>query len=219
LSWIATTYLGAKQLRKVDVEKWSGELFEAFVAGCWLLYWTEDILYWVAKPTVHKDPTSNIRRLHNDAGPAIESDIENLYYIRGVMVPAFVVVRPDWITAKHIAEEENAEVRRVMLERFGIERYLTEGNFKLLHKDNWGTLYQEQRSDGQEPLTLVRVVNSTPESDGSFKEYTLTVRPDCAPMFGDGRPPGRHQRPTALNAIASTFGMVGEEYARVGAQS
>ena len=105
-----------------------------------------------------------------------------------------------------------------MLERYGLERYLAGGAFKQLHKDDWGALYQEERA-GEEPLTVVRVVNSTPEADGSFKEYVLTVRPDCAPMFGDGRRPGAPQKPTALNAIGSTFGLTGEEYAKLGQQT
>ena len=76
-----------------------------------------------------------MRRLHNDSYAALESDVENLYFINGVLVPAFVVVKPDWITIKHIRKEENAEVRRVMIERMGWDRFCEQANMKLIHSD------------------------------------------------------------------------------------
>ena len=118
LSVYATTYFGARELKHAKVEKWSKPLLEAFVAGAWTLYWTDDTLFWTAKPTVHRDPTPGTRQLHNENYAALESDVENLYFWHGVLVPAFVVVRPDWITVTHIDSETNAEVRRVMIERY-----------------------------------------------------------------------------------------------------
>jgi hypothetical protein len=112
-------WLGARELKKPDVERWSKPLYDAFLAGAWSLYWTDDTLFWVAKPTVHREEMAGGgKRLHNDRYAALESDIENLYFWHGVLVPAFVVVRPDWITLKDIDAETNAEVRRVMIERY-----------------------------------------------------------------------------------------------------
>lgn len=127
ISWVSTTYLGAIQLKKSDIEKWSRPLYDAFLSGVWILYWTEDTLFWVAKPTVHTEKTERGRRLHKERSAAVESDIENLYFWHGVLVPAFVVVSPDWITERDIDTEPNAEVRRVMLERYGLDRYLLSG--------------------------------------------------------------------------------------------
>jgi hypothetical protein len=56
------------------------------------------------------------------------------------------------------------------------------------------------------------VVNSTRETDGSFKRYWLRVDPQIRPLLADNRF-GVQQCPTARNAVASTFGMTGEEYA------
>jgi hypothetical protein len=95
LSWLAVTFLGARQLGKKKVEAWARPLFEAYAAGAWYLYWTDDTLFWVAKPIVHRDPAPGTRRLHHATGPALESDVENLYFWHGVLVPAFVIVRPD----------------------------------------------------------------------------------------------------------------------------
>lgn len=43
----------------------------------------------------------------------VTGHVENLYFWHGVLVPAFVVVKPEWITVQHIETESNAEVRRV----------------------------------------------------------------------------------------------------------
>ena len=203
LSWIVTTHFGADQLGKPVVDRWAKPLFEAFVAGAWLLYWTDDTLYWVAKPkvSVERDDRLGMRRLHHQKYAALESDIENLYFWHGVMVPAFVVVRPDWITAKHVTEEPNVEVRRVMLERMGVDRFMAEVDAKIVHedKDQLGKrrrlLRVEQPND--EALVAVEVTNSTEEPDGTWKNYLIRVDPglrDCA------------------SAVAWTFGMSKEEY-------
>lgn len=58
---------------------------------------------------------------------------------------------------------------------------------------------------------MVRVVNSTPEPDGSHKRYMLRVHPELRPLLDEGL--GQPQKMTARNAVASTFGLRGEEYA------
>jgi hypothetical protein len=119
------------------VKAWSKPLLEAFISGAWLLHWTKDTLYWVAKPKVFVErPTASIRRLHREDGPALESDIENLYFWHGVLVPAFVVTRPEWITMKHIQTETNLEVQRVMIERMGAGKYLSAAGAKLIDMDS-----------------------------------------------------------------------------------
>lgn len=190
MSVMAAFHIGAVQLGREEVKKWALPCYEAFLAGCWFLHWTEDTLYWVAKPTVHVERLENGRRLHNDKGAAVESDVENLYFWHGVLVPAYAVVRPDWITVKEIQAEENVEVRRVLMERYGLGRYLEDSGAKKIHADELGELY---RTDipGDEPLVMVKVMNSTPEPDGSFKPYFLRVPPAIA---------------RARDAVAWTFG-------------
>lgn len=201
MSWIVTTHFGAQQLGKAEVDRWAAPLFESYIAGAWLLYWTDDTLYWAAKPVVHVERTTQgDRRLHNDKGAALESDVENLYYWHGVMVPAFVILRPDWITAEHITTENNAEIRRVMLECFGVDRYMAEIGGKVLHEDTDGLGHRRRllhaEMPGDEPLVMIEVVNSTQEPDGSWKNYTLRVDPQA---YG-----GRAGR-ECLAAIASTW--------------
>jgi hypothetical protein len=174
---MSATHLGAIQLQKQEVKKWTQPLFEAFVAGAWLLHWTEDTLYWVAKPIVHVEKIANSRRLHNDKYAALESDVENLYFWHGVLVPAFVVVRPDWITMKHITSEDNIEVRRVMIERYGEDRYIVDSAMKPVATDKrFGDLYVQVLEAGR-PISRLRVVNRSPEPDGSFRIYWLPINP------------------------------------------
>ena len=199
LSWIVTTYLGALQNQKPEVATWSEPLFEAFVAGAWILRWTEDTLYWVAKPRVHVEKITGGRRLSCETGPAVESDVEPLYFWHGVMVPEHVVMCPEAITINEIRAEENAEVRRVMMERYGLSRYLEDSGAQLVHEDELGKLYRTEIAD-DEPLVMVKVMNSTAEPDGTRKAYFLRVPPDMT---------------VARDAVAWTFGYPsGEQYAK-----
>jgi len=125
-------------------------------------------------------------------------------------VPAWVVESKHLITAAAIDNETNAEVRRVMIDFYGQAKYLLDSGAIELHRDDWGILYQKELA-GDEPIVMVKVVNSTPEPDGSFKDYFIRVHPQLRPMRNTGEL-GEPQELTALNAVASTFGMTGREY-------
>lgn len=115
--------------------------------------------------------------------------------------------------------EVNAEIRRVMIDRYrrgeeiaGAAAYLRDSNAERLdHDDRYGTLWRKP-VPGDEPITMVEVVNRTAEPDGHFKHYFLRVDPECRPLFADGRF-GDPQKLTAHAAVASTFGCRAEDYA------
>ena len=114
---------------------------------------------------IHKDEQ---HRPHNDAGPSHRwRDGWSLWYIHGVRVTEQIVMHPETLTAAQIDAEENAEVRRVMLERFGMSRYILESGAKPQHQDEFGILYRRELAN-DEPIVMVRVLNSTPEPDGSL---------------------------------------------------
>lgn len=115
------------------VRAWAGPLFEAFVSGVWALYWTDDTLYWIAKPKVRVDVR---RRLHREDGPALESDIEPLYFIEGVLVTEQIVMHPETITSDDVEAEENAEAQRIMIERMGADRYMRESGATVIDMDS-----------------------------------------------------------------------------------
>ena len=95
-----------------------------------------------------------------------------------------------------MSEEANAEVRRVMIERLGNEKFLKLAGAKSIHQDRCGNLYRIELP-GDEPLVAVEVVNSTPEPDGHFKRYFLRVPPNIT---------------RAKDAVAWTFAMKPEDY-------
>jgi hypothetical protein len=84
-----------------------------------------------------------------------------------------------------------------MIERYGQAKYLGESGAAQIHSDEFGVLYQKPIAD-DEPLVMVKVVNSTPEPDGTFKDYFLRVPPTVK---------------TAREAVAWTFEKEADAYA------
>jgi hypothetical protein len=220
LSWVSSAAIGA--LERADREEYLNwiDLLDAFEAGAWILFILKDEIVIMERPISVK--VDGGRRLHADDGPAFAwvDDIRDCYW-HGVYVKQHVITRPEEITLKEIEDERNIEVRRVLIERFGQERYIREAGAKEIHRDEFGILYRKEEP-GDDPILMVKVINSTPEPDGSVKEFFLAVHHELRPL-----PPGdwpdnkkreflqaqKPQDPTARNAVASTWGMRGEEYA------
>ena len=171
-------------------------------------------------------------RLHNETGMALEyADGYGVFQWHGVRVDfehSDIITTPDSITPDRIDKETNQELKRVMLERFTAERYIREGGAGLIHKEKLKGVLKVKGEDFKHPttelykkpiagtdieMTFVRVINSTPEPDGEWKEYWLEVAPDLRPIDPHtGELFGKAQELTGWNAIASTWGMTGEEY-------
>lgn len=120
-------------------------------------------------------------RLHSTTGQAIEwRDGWGLYQINGVALTDeqadMIIHHPEKMTPKSILDTPNAEIRRVMLERYGYERFVQDLPATKVMTDDWGTLWKAEFVD-DEPLVMVELVNSTPEQDGSFRKYFLRVPP------------------------------------------
>ena len=193
LSWTVCVLFDAIEQRKLAVA-WLRPLFEAFACGCWLLYWTDDTLYWVAKPTVRWEPGTWRLRLHHDTHAALESDVASLYFWHGVRVPRFVIEGPDLITTTRIDRETSVGVRRAMIERYrngeeihGAAAFIRDagGGQRLDHDERYGTLWRrriivgvgETAVEDDEPIVMIEVVSRTPEPDDRFKRYWLRVPP------------------------------------------
>jgi hypothetical protein len=176
-----------------DVPALAGLAQVARSAGWWWPY--ERVAILTERPTaLHRD---NIGRLHHGEGPALSyPDGWAVYAWRGMPIPPAVAAELASLTVPRIQAEENAEIRRVMLEFFGFDRYLRESEAKRLHSDECGTLWRVDLP-GDEPLVMVEVVNSTPEPDGTSRTYFLRVPPDIR---------------TARAGVAWTFGLTEEEY-------
>ena len=65
--------------------------------------------------------------------PPSLADVRLLW--RGVPIAPRIAFEPGSITVAEILAESNSELRRVLLERFGLERFLTEANPEVLDQD------------------------------------------------------------------------------------
>lgn len=174
-------------------ERWQPFL-QAAVNGCWWFALFENTIVWCPTPDYLR--TDERGRLHNEHGPAFQCLDWPFYYWKGTEVPGDLVLRPETITTESIVRERNVEVRRVAIERYGAERFVKEMGAETIHEDETGKLLRCE-IPGDEPLVFVAVVNSTPEPDGSYKDYWLRVPPTM-------------QR--ARQAIAWTFQMNEKDY-------
>lgn len=117
-------------------------------------------------------------RPHCDDGPSHRwRDGWSIWHLHGVRVTEQIVMRPDTITVEQIRAENNAEVRRVMIDRYGEERYIIDSGMRpVAHDEQFGTLYVEAQESGT-PIAKIRVINRSPEPDGTFKPYWLDINP------------------------------------------
>jgi len=135
------------------------------------------------------------------------------YAWHGVRVPKFVIADPQAISVTIIDAEVNTEVRRVMIEIFGQERYMKECGAVLVNKDEFGELYRKQSTfSGDEDFCFVKVKNSTPEPDGTFKDYFLRVPPVWNARGGGRFAVQLKDMRTAREAVAWTFGIDPQDY-------
>ena len=129
---------------------------DAFAAGLWLFWVTKDEVIAVSRPSIHIVG----EQLHSPTGPAVYwPNGEKFYFWRGLQVAEDVILHPDQITIERITKEQNAELRRVLIDRFGAEKYLRAIGAKMLHEDHFGKLYSADRS-GDDPIVMVEVETS-----------------------------------------------------------
>jgi hypothetical protein len=147
----------------------------------------------------------NVDRLHCETGPAIlYRDNSAVYAWHGIVIPPGLIMRP--ISLKQIVTEQNIEIKRVMIERYGPDKFIQEVG-KPIAQDEFGKLWQVEIIDSeferavsprfQTHMVMVEVKNSTPEPDGSIKTYFLRVPPSMR---------------TPREAIAWTFRMRADDY-------
>lgn len=165
-------------------------LMEAAEAGASWFWPFENICFVSELPSeIHMDEQG---RLHCPTGPALSygNDLE-VYAWHDTLVPEDVIKAPEKLTAERINKEPNAEIRRVLLERFGQDRFIVDSGLKPVHEDETGQLFKAEL-EGDEPLAMIRVVDAT-----SKKPYWLRVPPTMK---------------TAKEAVAWTFNLKPEDY-------
>lgn len=184
-------------------------------SACWWYPHTRFVMVSERPSEIHLEKVENEQgtqhRLHHDSRAAVSwPDRWGVWASHGTRVPQHVIEKPETITIQEIENETNIEVRRVMQEKIGWERYILESGAKLLHTDEFGALYQKTFED-DETLTMVHVTNGSLEPDGSRRKFMLMVHPELRPLLSDGSL-GEPQEMTARAAVASTYGLRAEDY-------
>ena len=158
------------------------------VAG-WAAY--EGVFFVCERPVILKVDSNN--RLHCTDGPAIRySDGLEFYYLHGIHIENInYILAP--LTVEQIENEPNVETRRVLIDKYGQAEYLMDSGAQKVHEDDFGVLYKKDIGD-TEPVMMVKVVNSSKEPDGTYKDYWLGVDPKS---YGGLK--------TAQAAVASTW--------------
>jgi len=147
-------------------------------------------------PTVVKIDAN--ARLHSDDGPSLQfADGYSMYCWAGVNIDPELVLNPTSLTVDRIESEPNIELRRVMIEKYGTARYIEDSGALVVAEDDCGVLLRKE-IPGDEPIVIVKVVNSTAEPDGTYKTYFLRVPPYIA---------------EPREAVAWTFGLDSDDYA------
>jgi hypothetical protein len=126
-------------------------------------------------------------RLHNAEGAALQySDGYSVYAWHGVRVEPRLITDPASISVDEIEQHSNAEIRRVMIERYGWTRYIADCGAEVVDRGaddhpvaglRGARLLRKELPDAREAIIYLAMRNSSPERDGSTKEYLLRIDP------------------------------------------
>ena len=116
---------------------------------------------------------------------------------RGLPVAEHVMAPIAAMDARSIRRERSVILRDIMVERFGLERFIRECGARPVRKDEFGTLWIAVHPIPRRRVTAVEVVNGTAEPDGSYRHYFLRV-------------PNTIRTPRG--AVAWSYGLTAEQY-------
>jgi hypothetical protein len=196
-AWIGLYYAlrpdlgGRDRIFRQEADAWLTFSKQAFA-----VILTEHGCFLVRKPKILSlDALTN---LHCADGPCVEfADGTKVYAIHGIHFTPEDFAKLPSMKARDIIQIENVERRRALIEWYGMEKFAMENGAKVIQQDDFGELYR-MALQGAEQIVLVRVKNSTPEPDGTFKHYFLRVPPEVR---------------SAREAVAWTFGVPERDYA------
>ena len=135
--WIA--YINFfKEVAKLPLDYSRWNLYEAAaVAGP--RYMHEEFCLVSEPPLVLTADDQNLP--HNDTGPFCRwSDGSQLYSVHNVRLPGWILEQPETITLEGIRSETNAEIKRIMREKYGESRYLRDIGAKVIDLDSVPTV-------------------------------------------------------------------------------
>jgi hypothetical protein len=168
-------------------------LWQVAKNAAWIL--PHERICWVSeRPTnIRSDPNG---RLHAADGPALSfGDGWSVHAWKGVLVPPWIIERPERINVRSIAANHDPQIRRCMIDILTPQRFIAEGGAYRVSQDETGILWRQRWR--WEAWAAVEVVNGTAEPDGSHKHYFLQVPPTVR---------------SAREAVAWTYGLTEQRY-------
>lgn len=162
-------------------------------------------------------------RPHCEDGPSHRwRDGWELYHWHGTRVDPWIIMHPERITVEIIEAEENAEIRRILVQRYGMARYIQDTGAEEVDAALELGVRLLRKQIGADTILMLHMRNSTVEPDGTVREFFTRLHSELKPLplptlTGDQRDAWfAEQEPqelTARNAVASSFGLRGEQYA------
>jgi hypothetical protein len=151
-------------------------------------YWTlDDVCFASERPSqIHRDQAG---RLHCDSAPAIAYSGTGwgLYSWHGYTLPAthsWIIADKARLTPALIEAESNAELRRIMLEVYGFDRYFSERKARVVAEDTDGNGHPRRLMIAKvngDAIRVVEVLNGSLEPDGTRRKFVLGAMPGNTP--------------------------------------
>lgn len=168
-------------------------LFKAIDAGLGNFEIYEDILIIKSVPKLKTNLDGQIHCINGPALKNISGEYE--YYYENVRVSEKIILQPELITISDILNEKNQSVRNVMIERYGLEKFLNDLKYEIIdscsNEDGENQLLKVNLNE-REPMMYVKVI-----CPSTKKYYFLRVPPNMK---------------TVKEAIAWTFNLTENQY-------
>jgi len=136
----------------------------------WFPY--KNVIFLSDRPSaVHVDERG---RPHNSKGAAVEyRDGYKVFAWKGILIPSEIVEKPESLTVSQIMSENNTEIRRAMVDIFGLERFVVDSKAKTLDKQGeYELLEVPYMNDGDMVALKMRCPTTS-------AVYVHTVHPEC----------------------------------------
>jgi len=120
-------------MKSVDDQRVADMLLTVYSETAWMIPY-ENVCVISEKP-LKFHINERVEFSHEEERALEFKDGFGIYSINGVTIPDFIIEDASKITAKLIKKEQNLEIRRIMIDRMGISKYLDEVRAKVLDMD------------------------------------------------------------------------------------
>jgi len=170
-------------MKNSDFEKWQARLNyfqKEFPFGPIQKFFNED-------GNLHRDdgpalitPT-RITHYQNGKKHGVDADKFGsiFYYFENIRIPPHFFLQKEKLTIDEVFKHPNSEVRYVGIKLIGLEKVLTDERTQIIDECySTGMVLFQIEGIFTEPINYLKVINSTAEPDGTYKNYFLCVPPE-----------------------------------------